>query len=236
MEPSGRADFQTTRWSIVLHAGAADGAGAGALEQLCTLYWRPLYVFCRARGASPADAEDLTQGFFATLLARGGLRLADPARGRFRSFLLTAFKNHLTDVHRQGAAARRGGGASHLSLDIAGAEAEIAAGFGRDESPEAGYDRRWANDMVQRVTHALREEYSAAGKLDWYECVAGERTGADYVSVARELGTTEEAVKSFAKRVRQRFRLRLEREVSDTVATPAELPEEMAYLARLLRE
>jgi RNA polymerase sigma factor (sigma-70 family) len=211
---------------------ADDGAGSSALNELCQLYWRPLYAYCCSIGRSSADAEDLTQGYFAQLLNRGALRMADPQRGKFRTFLLSSFKNYLADVHRHGVTLKRGGGAVHLSLDMAGAEdleppTEI--------EPELAFDRQWAQDLVARATQSLRQEYVDLGKDQWFEAVAGEQAGASYAELALRFGSTEEAVKSFALRVRKRFRALLEREIADTVATPEEVAAEMAYVAELLR-
>ena len=211
---------------------ADDGAGSSALNELCQLYWRPLYAYCCSMGRSSADAEDLTQGYFAQLLNRGALRMADPQRGKFRTFLLSSFKNYLADVHRHGAAQKRGGGAVHLSLDMEGAEGLEPP---TEIEPELAFDRQWAQDLVSRATQQLRREHAEAGKVQWFDEVAGEQAGASYLELAQRFGSTEEAVKSFAQRVRKRFRALLEREIADTVATPEEVSAEMAYLAELLR-
>lgn len=215
---------------MVLNAGTE--TSAQALNELCKLYWRPLQAYCCSLGRSPADAEDLTQSFFARFLSRGALRLADPQRGRFRTLLLTSFKNHLMDEHRRSVAQKRGSGVSQVSLD---AEDTAHLQPVSDASPERAFDRQWAEDLVSRATQSLRAEYDANGKRDWFEQVAGSHASASYAEVARVLNTTEEAVKSFALRVRKRFRAQLEREIADTVSTPAELTDEMKYLASLLR-
>ena len=111
--------FATTHWSVVLTAGDSDPDRARtALSQLCEGYWYPLYAFLRRRGSGAEEARDLTQGFFADLLERGDLGGADPERGRFRSFLLTALKNFAANAHEREAALKRGGGRSRLSLDF----------------------------------------------------------------------------------------------------------------------
>lgn len=215
---------------MVLYAGA-DGA-MQALNELCQLYWRPLQAYCCGLGRSPADAEDLTQAFFAKLLGRGALRMADPQRGKFRTFLLTSFKNHLMDEHRRSQAQKRGSGSMTVSLDADEAEQLHPV---VESSPERAFDRQWAEDVVSRATQALRQEYTAAGKGQWFEKVAGSQAASSYIEAAKELASTEEAVKSFALRVRKRFRAQLEREIADTVSTPEEVADEMTYLASLLR-
>jgi RNA polymerase sigma-70 factor (ECF subfamily) len=231
----GDSRFQTTLWSVVLRAGGADEAPKhAALSELCRLYWQPLLVFCLGQGRRLEDAEDLTQAFFAHLLAHDTLRVADPERGRFRAFLLTSFKHFMAGEADRQRAAKRGGGAVHLSFEVDFKDARLLPPSA-ELSPERAYDRQWANDLVARATAALRAEAVAAGKARWFELVAGPDSGAAYTVVAAELATTEDAVKSFAKRTRRRFRELLEREIADTVGSPEEAAEEMAYLAELLR-
>ncbi len=223
--------FQTTLWTMVFRAGATDGH---ALSDLCRMYWKPLFVYCLSKGRRIEDAEDLTQAFFAHLLTRDTLRVADPARGKFRAFLLTSFKNFMLDEGDRSRAARRGGGAVHLSFELDFQEASRLPSA-TDDSPERAYDRQWANDLVKRATTRLRSEQEKAGKLLWFDLIAGPLATSSYQTVAVELGSTEEAVKSYAKRARHRFRELLEAEIADTVSSPAEATEEMAYLVELLR-
>jgi len=219
---------------MVRRAGSGEGQLCGiALEEFCRTYWRPLFVFCLRQGHPPEDAEDLTQSFLSTFLSRESLGLADPERGRFRSFLLVSFKRHIGDVRDRRNAARRGGGASHLSFDFDFSQDLLADHEG--VSPEVAYDRQWALDLVGRATTALRSECEAAGRLRWFDLIAGPLAMDNYVVVAAELGTTQDAVKSYALRLRRNFRRLLEREIADTVSTPEECKEEMAYLAALLR-
>lgn len=234
-DAAGNSRFQTTLWSVVLRAGGSeDQPKQAALSHLCRLYWKPLFVFCLGKGRSIQDAEDLTQAFFAHLLARDSLRVADPSRGRFRAFLLTSFKHFIADEGDRSRAARRGGGAVHLSFELDFKESEQLRAS-RDLTPERAYDLQWAHDLVARATAALRREHEVAGRSRWFDLIAGADSGASYQTVAQELATTEDAVKSFAKRARRRFRELLETEIADTVGSPAEASEEMAYLIDLLR-
>jgi len=227
--------FHTTLWSVVFRAGSGDDSPKqAALDQLCQLYWRPLFVFCLGQGRSRQDAEDLTQGFFLHLLAKDCLRVADPLRGRFRSFLLTSFKHFISGETDRSRAARRGGGVVHLSFDVDFSNPELLPAS-TGHTPELAYDRQWALDLVERATQRLRDEYRSREKSRWFELTVGSAAGRPYADVAAELATTEEAVKSFAKRTRRRFRELLEIEIADTVSCPTEIPAEMAYLAELLR-
>jgi RNA polymerase sigma factor (sigma-70 family) len=217
---------------MVLQAGSA--GRAAALEELCRLYWRPLFCYCRIAGHPEADAEDLTQGYFEHLLSREAIGRADPARGRFRTFLLSSFRNYQTDLHRQRTAARRGGGQVHLSLEKDVADSPLTPPSA-ELSPELAFDRQWASDLIQRAKDLLKAEQSHAGRGEWYERVVL-HAGQDYASLAPELDTTVAALKTYAHRVRQRFRALVERQVADTVASPDDLAEEMRYLSHLLRQ
>ena len=117
--------FLTTHWSVVLAAGHSDTPRAqAALEKLCRAYWFPLYAYVRRRGHSVEDAQDLTQEFFARVLEHRWLARADQAKGRFRTFLLTAMERFLANEWDKVRALKRGGGESPLSLDAILAEEE----------------------------------------------------------------------------------------------------------------
>ena len=86
-EPDSPRAFATTHWSVVLAAGKDESAPArSALETLCRAYWYPIYVYVRRKGYAPDDAQDLTQDFFAQLISKHHLRLADRNKGKFRTW------------------------------------------------------------------------------------------------------------------------------------------------------
>jgi len=115
--------FATTHWSVVLAAAERETpAAAEALERLCRTYWYPLYAYTRRQGCSPEDAQDLTQGFFARLLARDSLTRVGPQKGKFRSFLLASLRHFLSDQRSMVRTIKRGGGAEIFSLDALEAE------------------------------------------------------------------------------------------------------------------
>jgi len=155
----GARVFGTTRWTVVLQAGGPTSDGsAAALEQLCRTYWYPLYSFARRSGVSVHDAEDLTQSFFAYLLEKDAIARADRERGRFRSFLLTAFKNYQANERARQAAAKRGGGRAVLSLDELQAEDRYEHEPQTNLTPEKLYDQKWAASLLEQVMQALRKE------------------------------------------------------------------------------
>lgn len=232
--------FATTRWSVVLHAGRNDTPLArAALEHLCRTYWYPLCAHVRRRGHDAHRAQDLTQEFFARLLAKQTLGLADPARGRFRSFILTTLDHFLADEHDKSQAQKRGGGAAALSLDLAAAErrfelepTETAA------SPDRAFDRQWAVALLETVLRRMEEEYRSAAKAALFaalkQTLTGTRESQPYGELAAQLGVNEGAVKVAVHRLRKRYRACLQEEIAQTVASPAEAGEEMHHLFRTL--
>ena len=109
------ARFPTTQWSRVIAAGDSDAPSArDSLAELCSAYWYPLYAYIRRRGHDSELARDLTQDFFARALEKGLFSEADPARGRFRSFLCTVCAHFLANRHDWEQARKRGGARSIL--------------------------------------------------------------------------------------------------------------------------
>jgi RNA polymerase sigma-70 factor (ECF subfamily) len=167
---SDRPSFATTHWSKVWQASKDDSSGRNARQQLCQQYWYPLYAFLRRSGHDPHASEDLVQGFFADLLAREGLQHADPRRGRFRSFLLTACRNYAANQSRAQRTARRGGGRQLLSIDFDPERAEQR--YGREpideETPERLFQRQWALAVIDTALDRLASEYANAGNPQWF--------------------------------------------------------------------
>src|SRR5689334_3578966 len=167
--------FATTRWSVVLAAGGpASEPARGALAVLCRTYWYPLYAYVRRRGHAPDEAQDLTQSFFLHLLEKHAIGLADPDRGRFRSFMLTALKNFLANEWDRSSAQKRGGGQATLSLDADFDSAERR--YGREPradalTPERLYDRRWALTLLDTVLAELRDHYAATGRSALFDAL-----------------------------------------------------------------
>ncbi len=233
------AVFATTHWSVVLTAGQRDTPqSAAALEELCRTYWYPVYAYVRRQGHSPEDAQDLTQDFFAGLLAKGFPHGAAPARGKFRSFLLACLCNFLVDQHRHATAAKRGGREFIISLDQNQAEQRFGMEPGHALTPERLYEREWAMTLLERAQCRLSEEYSAAGKDKLYAALkefpfAG-KNERPIDEVASELGMTVSALKAAVHRVRARYRELVREEVAHTVVDPAELNEEARHLIEIM--
>src|SRR5262249_9060152 len=116
--------FPDTRWSLILRLRTpeSEGASATALNELCRVYWQPLYVFLRQAGRDPESAKDAVQGFLANFLSKNGFERIGPANGRFRHYLLGALRNYLVSEARKQNAMKRGGGVDLVPIDIETAE------------------------------------------------------------------------------------------------------------------
>lgn len=230
--------FATTHWSVVLQAGEAGSpASHRALEELCRTYWHPLYAYARRLGHDAPASEDLTQGFFARLLEKNYLTVVDRRRGKFRWFLLTAFKGFLANEWDRERALKRGGGQALLPLDITAAEDGYQHEPTDGVSADQVYEHRWALTLLESVRERLQQEYNQAGKAQRFalleEYLPGERIGRSYAETAEQLGMTEGAVKVEVHRIKKRYAELLRAAVQQTVASPQEVDEELRYLFQI---
>jgi RNA polymerase sigma factor (sigma-70 family) len=241
-ETGGRAaTFCTTHWSVVLQAGGPDSPQAAeALEWLCRAYWYPLYAYVRRQGHPFADAQDLTQEFFARLLERPFLQSADRNRGRFRTFLLTSLKHFLINEWKQANRQKRGGGHPLLSLDAERTETRFLAEPADERTPEKAFERQWAMVVLARVLDQLQAEFAVAGRVPVFAELKSFLTGDDrecsYAEIARRLEMTEGNLKVTVHRLRHRYRELLRKEVSLTVEDPEAIDEEIRELIAALSD
>lgn len=231
--------FATTSWTQVLAArDAPSSESRQALEALCQSYWYPLYAFVRRQGNDPEEARDLTQGYFAQLLEKGYLEDFDPSLGRFRVFLKASVKNFLSKERDKAHAWKRGGHVRIVSLDADEGEGRYRYEPVDKLTPEEIFERRWALTLLERVLGKLRQEFEDAGRGDEFAKLKGYLTGEDsrvpYREVARELGSSEPAVRTSVHRLRQRFGKLLRQEIAETVASPNEVDDEMRHLLQVI--
>jgi RNA polymerase sigma-70 factor (ECF subfamily) len=208
------------------------------LEELCGTYWYPLYAHVRRRGYSTEEAQDLTQEFFARLLAKDWLDLADNRRGRFRSFLLASLNHFLANEWHRARCKKRGGGRPHLPFDTVAAEQLYLQEPGRGLNAEELYERNWALQLLEHVRSGLREEYARAGQAERFELLEsflpGEESTLSYAEAASRLGTPEGTLKSDVHRLKQRYGRLLRGEIAHTVANPEEIEDELRHLMAVL--
>lgn len=232
--------FATTRWSLILQARHGGNIPArAALEELCDAYWLPLYGFMRRQTKDVHQAQDWTQGFFASLLSRDALADLHPERGRFRSFLLAAARHFVCNEFDKQSAIVRGGHVVLHSLDYEFGERQLSQDLTCGESAEAIFERRWAIAMLDRVLKQLREEYVASDKATLFEYLspflAGDQSGEGYAGVCEILQLSAEAARVAAHRMRKRYRQILRQEIAHTTATPEEVDDEIRHLFTALR-
>lgn len=236
------AGFQPTRWTLVLRARGESVAARTALGELCEAYYQPVFAFIRTAGHHEDAARDLTHGFFARLLAGQGLGHVDPARGRFRSFLLGAVKHYLADTRDHNRAAKRGGGQTLVSINehAAGHTTTVPLQIADPAGPpsDAAFDREWAWTLVGRALDTLAAESSKAGSSVYFETLKpwllGEVDSLSQADAAQHLGASEGAVKVAIHRLRKRFRELVKAEIAHTVPVDSQVQEELHYLLEVL--
>ena len=231
--------FATTRWSMVVEAGRPSSPEAAvALATLCGIYWFPLYAYVRRQGHSAEDAQDLTQEFFVHLLEKQTLKVANPERGRFRSFLLASMKNFLANEWRRGAAQKRGGERSVISLNFDDGENRYRLEPSHDATPERIFERQWALTLLEQALTKLRAEFDATGKIELFGrlemFLGGQKSTVPYRELGDQLKMSEGAVKVAIHRMRRRYRALLREEIQQTIGAAGDVDEELRRLFETL--
>ncbi|MDQ3624591.1 MAG: sigma-70 family RNA polymerase sigma factor [Verrucomicrobiota bacterium] len=230
------SSFAATRWTLVGQAQGDSAAARAALSELCAAYYAPIVAFLRSRGGNEDAAREQAHAFFARILAGGSLGGADPARGRFRGYLLGAVKHFLADEHDRAGAAKRGGGSEPVPLDPGGS----APGFPTADitEPEHAFDRQWALTVMARALETVAAELREVGKSAHFETLkpwlTGESAALPQATAARQLGMSESAVRVAIHRLRQRFREQVKAEIAQTVPSGADIEDELRHLVAVL--
>lgn len=227
--------FATTRWTLVHEAAAGgDSSAAAALGDLFGTYWQPLYRYARRKGKAREDAEDLVQGFLAHLIEAETLRKTDRSKGRFRTFLLTAFNHWMINDWKHASRDKRGGGVAPLSFDWHHAETGLSLEPADDRSPDKLFDREWALALLENVLTKLEQACRAEGQGAAFQilkpCLTADSARIAYPEIAATLGTTEGAARVAVHRLRKRYRTLLTAEIARTLASPAAVEEELRAL------
>ncbi len=228
--------FEQTRWSLIsrLRAGENNESAYAALEELCQIYWPPLYAYLRREGHDEHTSKDLIQGFFEMALKRELFAAADQEKGKLRSFLVTALQRFTAKQYRDANAQKRGGNVTWVWLDSEAIEAAIASELADQRlTPEQAYDRRWACTLLYRVLERLREEHEAKGKLELCEAlipILGEKEGNERREVADKLHFTPNALNIALYRFRTRYKRIVREEVAATLLDGEDIEEEIRAL------
>jgi DNA-directed RNA polymerase specialized sigma24 family protein len=237
----GGAAFQTTHWTLVLHAGQSDPTETAreALSDFCEAYWPPLYTFLRLRGHASPDAQDLLQGFFVHLLEKNTLSRADKEKGRLRTFLLGSLQNFLCNEYDRSRTLKRGGGHRIVSIDEHLPEAEASMMDTAHLSDSRGYDLAWASNIVKRAWQHLQNAFEAEGKAESLKVLkpfidGSESAALNQEEAAAKLGVPIATLRTWLWRLRQRYREALRMEVASTVSDPADVDQELHYLYQIL--
>jgi DNA-directed RNA polymerase specialized sigma24 family protein len=231
----GPREFSPTRWSMVSRARAQQPRErATALNELCMIYWYPVYGFIRRKGYDAESAKDFTQEFLSSWLMGSALERADQGRGKFRTFLLHALSDFLVDQSRKAKAQKRGGGVSDIHLDALEMEARHRLEPLTEETPERAYDRVWAETLMQRAQQRLHQDSAGSAHAALHEALEpylltdvgdGQADG-----IGQQLGMTRAAVSAALYRRRKKLRDAVLAEIHDTVQTPEEAEEELRHL------
>ena len=236
--PAPGMDFPTTHWTLVMRVREGGAVRQTALEELCGLYWYPVYAFLRRRGHGQHDAEDLTQGFFAKLLGDKTFDAAQADKGRLRTFLLCSLDRHLVDQQRREGALKRGGGQRIIAFEELHAEERYALEPQDHRDPEWLFTRAWAQLLLDGVRDKLRESFAETGWAEVFTTLLPfllmEDAPPSYREVARKLDSSETAVRLLVFRMRAKFRDLLREEIARTVGTPEEVAGEMEWLKSVL--
>lgn len=231
--------FVTTHWTRVLQAQGDSTDARAALSDLCAGYYAPVFAFVRRWTNDEEAARDLTQDFFARLLAKQGIDNADRQRGRFRSYLLGAVKHFLSDARDRDKRLKRGGGQQMQSLD---ASTETSTSVQLPDAncvaPDREFDRKWALTLLERALHSLEQEHTWAGNEKSFEVLkpwlTGDTENLSQADAAKSLAMNEAAVKVAIHRLRRRFREIIKREIAETLNDPTQVEEELRHLISAL--
>ena len=211
-----------------------------ALAELCSQYWYPIYAFARRSGYDAHDSQDLTQSFFQHLVEQNALKLATPVRGRFRTFLLASFQNHLSHVRERARALKRGGGHQLLSLDEETTDDHYWREPADHLTAEKIFDARWAMTVLAETKTRLSQEYASQAKSAIFEALKSfldpfsGKTSPSYEQASSALRVSVGAVKTLIHRLRKRYITLMREEVGRTVLDPADIEDELRALCDAL--
>jgi RNA polymerase sigma factor (sigma-70 family) len=208
--------FPSTRYSVIDNAGSADPeTRRAAFSAIVEAYWKPVYKYVRVRWqASPDEAEDLTQGFFARAFEKDFFAPYDSAKARFRTFLRTCLDGYVSNERKASQRLKRGGGVHLVPLDFETAEGELRQhDVAVPADMEEFFEREWARSLFSLAVEHLRAHYASTGRdryfrvFERYDLDAGDSvTRVTYAELARELDVSASDVTNYLAAARRQFR------------------------------
>ena len=238
--PAGPEAFFTTRWTMVQRARGDAPEARAALGELCEAYWLPVFRFLCREGRSDDQSRELAQEFFTRILAGRGIDGVDPAKGRFRSYLLGSLKHFLADHRRDEGRLKRGGGAVIESVDAGGTDTSPGRQLPDPGAtvPDTWFDQEWALALMDRALMTVQSSFKASGKAAQFEILKpwliGDTENLSQADAAAQLGLSAGAIKVAIHRLRKSFREAVQGEIAQTVSDPGEAAEELRYLIEVL--
>lgn len=216
-----------------------ESAATDALNEVCRIYWQPIYSFIRRKVADAEEAQDLTQDYFASLIRRDYLKKANQEVGRLRAFLLTDIKLFLNNARRNRDAEKRGGNAVIVPLDVEWAERHHQTSLHAPMTDEHAFDRTWALQMLEQARARLANEYTSSGRGAIFASLSPwldkSPVLADYERLAIESGmTSPDSVKVALSRLRSRLGSGLRTVVAETLSDPRDAEDEIRHLFKAL--
>ena len=230
--------FPPTRWSLITQTKKPEAANK-ALEELCQIYWKPVYDYVRLLGKDHHSAEDLTQSFFDVFLRRGDFAKADGNIGKLRTFLTVAVKRYVITSDRKAGRLKRGGKVAHLPIDTSDADERFLSELQTNETPETIFARRWATAVIAEVMRSLRAAYEAKGNAELFVAMLPFLHGENETEMQKDVAATFNmkpgAFQMRLVRMRQRHQKLLKATVADTLTDPSEVDAELRFLLNAVR-
>jgi RNA polymerase sigma-70 factor (ECF subfamily) len=224
-----RAEFRTTRWSLVERVRSNDlDARRAALETLFAVYWPALYAYARRCGEPAESAADLVQGFCAELLARGNLERLEREGGRLRAWLKQGLRHHRANCRRAQGAAKRGGVAARI--DLVAAERRLAADAAEASDPELAFDRAFAAALLEAAQARLTSECDDARSRALLPHLAANPDAAARAELAKTTGLGDGALRVALHRLRRRYAELVRAELTEVCVDPASVQQELCEL------
>jgi RNA polymerase sigma-70 factor (ECF subfamily) len=238
--PAAPADqFPETNWTWIRQARGGDRREA--LGALCKAYWYPVYCFLRRQGARSNEAADITQDFFAYLMATDQLAGVEPREDAlFRSWLRTVAKRYFLNHRDREHTKKRGGGAVHIPIDGVAAERKLDRELMHTLTPDRLFDRCWARTVTERAQASLRSRIDDSEDLELLSRIIEELSGDEPPRSRPNAGQTPVPGVERTRKSRRRdkllgeYRKDLRREIHGTVGSPELVDREIRLLLDVL--